>query len=123
MNLAPIATQIAPFLVDQYVQSQVAAAEARGLAGDALAEVEHNAREFAITVSQVVTASLEKQEDPEAKSRSRFVAHIAADLLRGWPGEPTAAAAREAVAIAKTLVDEAERVCRPPARSASPPEA
>lgn len=54
---------------------------------------------------------LSKEKHVDVQGKSRFVAHVAADLLRGWPGEPSTQSAVMAVRIAKTLADEAERVC------------
>ncbi len=56
-------------------------------------------------IEQVADSALEQEHDRAAM----HLAHLAADLLRGWPGEPTAQAAREAVEVAAELLKAARK--------------
>ncbi len=98
MNIAKLIMQQGPALLQKYIESQ----KELGIDTTLLEELGPG-------VIEGVADGLLAQEHERAQHReASFMAHLAADLLRGWHGEPTAAAADEAVDLAKRIMDRCE---------------
>jgi hypothetical protein len=78
VNVSKLVAEFGP----QLLQQHIAATKSAG--GDTAFLEEHG---MAI-VNAVSDALLDKETTQEDRGRAKFIAHIAAELLRGWPGEP-----------------------------------
>lgn len=113
MNLSHLVSRLGPQIFAMYLDTQ------RGL-GVPPEQLEKLAEVGQAAIDGFADAMLKKEHVGDAAQKAHFVAHLAGELLRGWPGEPTQDAADSAVRIAKRIVDQSEKACAP-ARSASPP--
>lgn len=105
MKVSALLAQFGPVLLEKYADE----AAKTGADGEHLAQL----RELGNVILHSVTDALLEQEITQDNTRKADdLAHLAADLLRGWPGEPTEQAAVDAVRVAKKLIDEAERVTK-----------
>lgn len=101
MNLSRIIAEVGPAILEH----QIAAIEATGGDSSMLKTM------GPMMLNALSDQLLDNETNGKKKSDSHFIAHIAAELLRDWPGEPTLDAADQAVRIAKRIVDQAEKVC------------
>lgn len=100
MNISRLVAELGPVFVQQQISSMVANGQ------DPSFFEEHGAA----LVNGLSDALREKEVSNKKHGKADFVAHLAADLLHGWHGEPTEQAAVEAVRIAKRIIDEAEKL-------------
>ncbi len=106
MNIAKTIAEVGPLLLQHLVST-----------GKDRGEDTSFLEEFGPRILEAVADQvLANEHTQKNQGKARFCPHLAGELLRGWPGEPSITAAKQAVQIAKCLVDEAERVCEPPAR-------
>lgn len=100
MKLSRIIAELGP----QLIQHQIEAIEAAG----------GNADQWKLMAPLVINAItdmfLDRETHEKNDGKAHFVAHVAADMLRTWPGEPSAANVDSAVKLAKRLVDKAEEI-------------
>lgn len=109
MNLAKLVMQQGPAVLQKYIETQKAA-------GVDTAFLE----EFGPGILDGLADGLLAQEhERESGRKASFMAHLAADLLRGWPGEPSAQAADQAVDLAHHIMNRCELIAskKPPAPS------
>src|SRR3954468_12058903 len=99
MNLSKIIAEVGP----SFLQSQIAALKAQG------ADTSFYEEYGPLVLNAVTDLLLEKETKEQGSRNAHFIAHIAADLLRGWPGEPNEASVDLAVQLAKRLVAKAEK--------------
>lgn len=98
MNLSRLVSEIGPSVL----QSQIQSIEKEG--GDASFLREHGTR----ILNGLSDHLLDQEVTREDSGRARFIAHLAADLLRGWPGEPSLHY-QEAVRIAVEIIKLADK--------------
>ena len=99
MNLSKIIAEVGP----SFLSSQIEALRAQG--GDTKFYEEWGP----VILNAVTDLLLEKETKQDARRDSHFIANIAADLLRGWPGEPNEASCDLAVQLAKRLIAQSEK--------------
>ncbi len=98
MNLSRIIADLGPSLLAQHIEQSKAA-------GADVSFLEENGTQILNAVSDALLTNETNQED---RGRAKFIAHLAADLLRGWPGEPSMHYV-EAVQVAAKILKLAEK--------------
>lgn len=100
MKLSAFIAQTGPQLIELYAAST-------GLPPAATEELRPMLDTF-------VDAMQAKEHEGERIDRARFISHLAADIMRGWPGEPSRDAARQCVELAHLIASESYRACKEP---------
>jgi hypothetical protein len=98
MNLSRLVAELGPSMLKQHI----ADSKARG------ADVSFLEEHGDSLINAVSDAMLDNETRREDVGRAKFIAHLAADLLRGWPGEPSMHY-EEAVGVAVKIVELSEK--------------
>lgn len=98
MNLSRLVAELGP----GFLKDHIAKAKAAG------ADVEFLEEHGPAMVNAVSDLLLDQETDRQDTGRAKFIAHLAADLLRGWPGEPSMHYV-EAVRVAAQIIELAEK--------------
>jgi hypothetical protein len=99
MKLSALVAQVGPQLID----FDLCAAKT----GMPAADLREMFLAFVLTLQ-------EKESDGDRISRSKFVASLAADIMRTWTGGATRDAARLCVELAHLIAAESYRACKEP---------
>ncbi len=99
MSLAKVVSELGPVVLQQMIAMEQRAGRKTELLETLGPDV----------LEGVTDALLAQEHQQDSRGKAKFCASLAADLLHGWPGEPSIGAATEAVKIAKHLMLEAEK--------------
>lgn len=103
MKLSRLVAELGPSLLGDYIKN------VKESGADTSFLEEHGTTILNAVTDQLLTNEVQSED----RGKAKFIAHLAADLLRGWPGEPSLHYA-EAVRVAVQILELSEKAVTDP---------